>query len=81
MTNRAPKDTPKTSKDKKAKEEFYIYSDSGLTRMKVTKAQFEQHERRELSTGGNVAGMQADFEDFDLPDMPDADDFGWLFYH
>lgn len=34
-----------------------------------------------ISTGGNVAGMQDDFEDFDLPDMPDADDFGWLFYH
>jgi hypothetical protein len=34
-----------------------------------------------ISTGGDVAGMQQDFEDFDLPDMPDADDFGWLFYH
>ena len=34
-----------------------------------------------ISTGGNVADMQGDFEDFDLPDMPDADDFGWLFYH
>ena len=26
-------------------------------------------------------GCNDDFEDFDLPDMPDADDFGWLFYH
>ena len=34
-----------------------------------------------ISTGGNVADMQQDFEDFELPDMPDADDFGWLFYH
>jgi hypothetical protein len=34
-----------------------------------------------ISTGGNVADMQGAFEDFELPDMPDADDFAWLFYH
>jgi hypothetical protein len=37
--------------------------------------------RAHISVGGNVADMQGDFEDFELPDMPDADDFGWLFYH
>jgi hypothetical protein len=25
--------------------------------------------------------LAADFEDFDLPDMPEGDDWGWLFYH
>ncbi len=28
-----------------------------------------------------VHDLSADFEDFDLPNMPDGDDFAWLFYH
>jgi hypothetical protein len=28
-----------------------------------------------------VHDLAADFEDFDLPNMPDGDDFAWLFYH
>jgi hypothetical protein len=34
-----------------------------------------------ISTGPGVAALANEFEEFDLPDMPDGDDFGWLFYH
>jgi hypothetical protein len=29
----------------------------------------------------STADMQADFDDFDLPDMEGGDDFAWFFYH
>lgn len=34
-----------------------------------------------ISTGPGMSALADDFEDFDLPDMPDGDDFGFLFYH
>jgi hypothetical protein len=33
------------------------------------------------STGGKVADLKQDFDGFELSDMPDDVDFGWLFYH
>jgi hypothetical protein len=34
-----------------------------------------------ISTGGNMADMEAFIEQYELPEMEDADQFAWLFYH
>ena len=37
--------------------------------------------RVHISVGGNTGAMKDEYQDFDLPEMPGGDDFGWLFYH
>lgn len=32
-----------------------------------------------ISTG--TADLQGDFDDFELPEMPEGEDLGWLYYH